>query len=66
MVSYVEGHNLFFPISLRLKCLVLLTLDRPAFLREGTFESIAAVISCFRFVFTGLIARVLVFALLCF
>ena len=56
----------FFPISVRLKCLVLLTIDRPAFLAEETFESIAAVISCFRFAFTGLVGRVLVFRLLCF
>ena len=56
----------FSQVSLRLKCLMLLTIDRPPFLAEGTFESIAAVISYFRFIFTGLIGRVLVFTLLCF
>ena len=66
MISYMESRDLFFPrSSLQLKCLVLLTTDRPALLAEGTFESTAAVISCFRFVFTGLIGRVLVFTLLC-
>ena len=66
MISYMESRDLFFPRgSLQLKCLVLLTTDHPAFLAEGTFVSTAAVISCFRFVFTGLIGRVLVFTLLC-
>ena len=50
----------FSPISFRLTCLVLLTIDRPAFLVEGRFESIAAFISCFLFVFIGLIGAVLV------